>query len=491
MLFNLRSRKDLFYAAASLVLLSIPALLSLNSKTQLQVIRESGLLRVITTNTPSTYYIDKGKPAGFEYELSKAFADFLGVDLKIDIADNLAEVFTTMKQRDAHIAAAMLTVTADRLRSFEFSPPYIYSSATLIYRITQGRQPPANLSDLEGRRLTVIADSSYAELLQRLAADHPGLSWETTDDAAPVDLMEAVHQRSLDFTVLDENSFNAQRSFFPGVNSAFHLNDPQPIAWMQAPHPDQSLKRALARFFQREETQQLIRQLQEKYFARKNALDFFDTVTFKNDFRERLPELEPHFRTAEQETGLSWRLLAAIAYQESHWNPQAVSPTGVRGIMMLTRDTAREMGVSDRTNPQQSIIGGAHYLTQVLAKIPERIPEPDRTWLALAGYNIGFGHLEDARILTQRAGKNPDRWDDVKKFLPLLTKPQYYKSVKRGYARGYEPVTYVRNIRKYMALLNWETQLRHIRQKKAAEGRIVAEESIDRSKLVEQFSPAL
>ncbi|WP_169828928.1 membrane-bound lytic murein transglycosylase MltF [Marinobacterium jannaschii] len=474
-LFDLRKKKDLFHLLAMVALLCIPAILSYNSKTQLQVIRESGTLRVVTTNTHSTYFIERDKPAGFEYELVQAFADHLGVEAKFEIASNVGDVMETIQRRDAHLAAAMLTVTADRLRRFDFAPPYMYSASTVVYRITRGKEPPRSVQDMIGREVRIVANSSYEESLRRLQDQYPELSWQSSEEEATVELMEAVHQRKLDLTVLDEVSFNAQKSFFPGLNSGFTLDESQPLAWMLPPHPDESLKRALVRFFLRTETQTLIKNLKEKYFARRNQLDYFDTVTFKKDMKKRLPKLEQYFHMAEQETDIDWKLLAAIAYQESHWNPKAVSPTGVRGVMMLTRATAKEMGVKDRTDPRQSIMGGAHYLIKVMSKIPKRITGKDRFWMALAGYNVGFGHLEDARILASRAGENPDRWETVKKFLPLLTKPKYYKTVKRGYARGYEPVAYVRNIRKYIALLRWELQVNQIKKQRELEQLIEAE----------------
>ena len=162
-----------------------------------------------------------------------------------------------------------------------------------------------------------------------------------------------------------------------------------------------------------------------------------------------------------------------MGYQESHWNPDAVSPTGVRGIMMLTEATARQLGVEDRVDPRQSIFGGARYLRRIKRKIPERIAEPDRTWLALAAYNIGFGHLEDARILTQANGGDPDRWEDVREHLPLLADPKWHTRTRHGYARGGQPVHYVENIRYYYDVLLWldERQLgrRHARTTAARE----------------------
>lgn len=463
MLFDLKRRKDIIDLIGILILLIIPALIGYNSKTELQAIRESGSLKLVTRNTPSTYFLEKGKPVGFEYELAKAFAEHIGVKLEIIVAPSFSDLFTLVKNRDATIAAANLTITPQRLENFAFSPPYLHTSSALIYRIKQGNPAPKKLESVIGRTIVVPKNSSHIEVLKSLQIDNPELTWQESDEPA-IDLLEQVHEHKVDFTVMDEVTYNAQSSYFPGVNKSMLLNQPQPLAWMYSPHPDNSLKLALERFFEKESTQQLIKRLKVKYFQRENRLNFFDTITFRDQMESRYPKLEEYFHEAEAETGIGWKLLAAVAYQESHWNRKAVSPTGVRGIMMLTQATAKEMGIKDRTDAEQSIRGGARYLKKVIDKIPDRIQGEDRIWFGLASYNVGYGHLEDARILTQRGGKNPDKWEDVREFLPLLTKPRYYKTVKRGYARGYEPVIYVKNIQRYLELIRWDTQVRQMRE---------------------------
>jgi membrane-bound lytic murein transglycosylase F len=153
---------------------------------------------------------------------------------------------------------------------------------------------------------------------------------------------------------------------------------------------------------------------------------------------------------------MDWHLLAAVAYQESHWDPRAQSRTGVRGLMMLTLPTAREMGVDNRLDPGQSLRGGARYLKNIKRRLPDDISEPDRTWFSLAAYNIGMGHLEDARVITERQGGDPHVWREVMEHLPLLQKSKYYQDARYGFARGEEAVTYVQNIRHYYSILEWQ-----------------------------------
>ncbi|MFW1677512.1 membrane-bound lytic murein transglycosylase MltF [Pontibacter sp. JAM-7] len=492
-MFDLRRKKDAAHALLVLLVLCIPALLSWNSKTQLGAIQEAGVIKLVTRNSPNTYFLEKGEPAGFEYELGKAFADFLGVKLELIVPLDFSSIFTTMRQRDGHVAAAMLTATPEREQDFAFSPAYLETAAVLVYRITQGQKKPQKLTDAAtpDKQLMIIADSSHASLMQSLKLQQPELVWQETSDFSSVELMEMVHNQEIDYTIVDSVAYNAQHSFFPGLATAMEIGEPQPLAWMINPYYDNSLALALQRFFERETTQELIEQLKTKYFQRQNPLNFYDTAAFREHMQSRFPSLEQYFMMGEQETDIDWHLLAAVAYQESHWNPDAVSPTGVRGIMMLTNAAAADVGVTDRTDPQQSIIGGAHYLTQVMDKIPERIQGEDRVWFALAGYNVGFGHLEDARKLTSQGGKNPDNWDDVKQFLPLLTQEKYYTKVRYGYARGYEPVQYVRNIRRYLKLLRWEIQLLQARRLDAASDHDPDHPSWDPASVKENILPSL
>jgi membrane-bound lytic murein transglycosylase F len=197
-------------------------------------------------------------------------------------------------------------------------------------------------------------------------------------------------------------------------------------------------------------------QLIEQSSGDTRPFAYEESREFQTNLAERLPRYRAYFEQAAAKEGLDWRLLAAVGYQESKWDPHAESDVGARGVMMLTADTAQAMGVKDRSNPQANIFAGAHYLAEVRDKIPERIPEPDRTWFTLASYNVGFGHLEDARVITQSQGKDPDSWADVRERLPLLAQPRWFTQAKRGYARGWEPVQFVDRIQRFLTLLEWQ-----------------------------------
>ncbi len=256
----------------------------------------------------------------------------------------------------------------------------------------------------------------------------------------------------------DSHELAVNRHYYPELKPAFDLDEPQPLAWAFPRGEDNSLFLAAGAFFKLIMQDGTLEQVIERYFGHIETFDYVGTRRYQAHVEQRLPQYLDLFTEAADGIGTDWRLLAAIGYQESHWDPGAVSPTGVRGLMMLTRDAAKDLGIENRIDPAQSIRGGAEYLARMAKRLPEHIPEPDRTWMALAAYNVGLGHLEDARKLTIKNKGDPDRWVDVKKNLPLLSKKKWFQQTRYGYARGREPVRYVENIRTYYDILVWLTE---------------------------------
>jgi len=276
-------------------------------------------------------------------------------------------------------------------------------------------------------------------------------------DADKDDVLELLWQQVVDYTVLHAHEAALKRRFLPELRTAFELGTPQRLAWALPLDEDDSLLVEAGAFFAGLEDSGELARLLERYYGHLQQLDYVSVRRFMNAVVNRLPRYRPLFELAEARTGIDWRLLAAMGYQESHWQPDAESPTGVRGLMMLTQATAEQVGVEDRLDPGESIDGGARYLRGILDRLPGHIAEPDRTWLALAGYNVGYGHLEDARTLALDEGADPSHWLDVKQFLPLLREETWYQKTRYGFARGDEPVTYVDNIRGYYDILVWLT----------------------------------
>ena len=300
-----------------------------------------------------------------------------------------------------------------------------------------------------------------------LQKETPELQWLTNDTLDTDGLLYLLNERLIDYTIADSNQITLIRRFYPKLNVAFNISPARYLAWAFKKSDDLSLYNEAVTFFEKIKKNKVLEQLLERHYGHTRNIKYVGNCTFRLHLQSHLPHYQKLFQEAADKFSFDWRLLAAISYQESHWNRHAVSPTGVKGLMMLTQATANQVGVKDRTNPKESIFGGALYLKQRLKKIPARIPDPDRTWFALASYNIGFGHLEDARIITQKLGKNPDKWVDVKKALPLLTKKKWYSQAKHGYARGKEPVIYVDNIRSYLDLLIWYTSNKELKERSA------------------------
>lgn len=415
---------------------------------------ESGTLRVVTRNASTTHYYGTAGPTGLEFDLALGFADHLGVDLELYNAEEFTDILGDVANWRADMAAAGLTITPARTAKYAFSEPYHTVNQVLVYRM--GRRRPRSIEDVVNGQISVTGGSSFVETLLALQLTYPDLRWTEMPDASSVEeLLQQIASRELEYTVVDSTDLNINQNYFPSLRVGFELAIEQELGWAFRPYPDSSLRDAANEYLAQLNDNGRLQELKARYFERDHSLDYVGTRKFIRDVKDRLLKFQPTFEQAGDQNELDWQLLAAQSYQESHWNPKAVSPTGVRGLMMLTQATARQMGVANRTDPRESILGGARYLVMLKAKLPERITEPDRTYLALASYNVGFGHLEDARILTQKGGLNPDRWEDVRKFLPLLAQKKWYRQTRRGYARGWEPVIYVDNIRSYYGILEW------------------------------------
>ncbi|HEY4367284.1 MAG TPA: membrane-bound lytic murein transglycosylase MltF [Steroidobacteraceae bacterium] len=416
-----------------------------------QIIRD-GELRVVTRNLPSAYYLGASGPQGPEFDLAARFAAELGVKLYIYSVPNVGDVMRELESHRAHIAAAGLSRGVLLPQYTGFGPPYQQVREHLIFR--QGETRPRDLAQTIDAHIEVVGGSSHAATLEQLRVGAPKLSWVENPSAETEELLYRLSRHEFDYTVADSNEFAIGRAFHPDIRIAFDLSGGKSLAWAMDTR-DTSLLQRVTAYFASLKAEGRLASILDTYYGDTDRFDYIQSRVFMNDTEARLPQYRHWFREAADQVGVDWRLLAAIGYQESHWVPSATSPTGVRGLMMLTEETARALGIADRLDARASIFGGAQYFVRMRNQIPSRIPEPDRTWMTLAAYNVGIGHLEDARILTQMHAKNPDSWAEVREHLPLLTQTKWYSQVKRGYARGWEPVRFVENIRSYMDILDW------------------------------------
>ncbi|MCM0147632.1 membrane-bound lytic murein transglycosylase MltF [Photobacterium galatheae] len=418
-----------------------------DTRTELERIRDSGVLRVGTLNNQISYYIGPDGPTGLDYDLAQRFADKLGVKLEMQPVFSLSGLFPALTRNDVDLLAAGLTMTPERIRSFRAAPAYYYASQILVYK--KGKWRPRDVDDLAQNKgqLTVVRDSSHEKNLLELKKDHPALTWHAVDEVDSEELLRQVAVGELDYTVADSVDVALSQRIHPDIAVALELTDDQPIGWFLNPSNDDSLYALLIEFFGELKQTGELAKLEEKYFGHVDKFDYVDTRAFLRALESKLPRWEGLFKKYADE--FDWRLLAALSYQESHWNPRAVSPTGVRGMMMLTLPTAKSVGVQNRLDPEQSIRGGTEYLRRMVARVPDSIEPHEKVWFALASYNVGHGHMLDARRLTKQQGGNPDAWSDVKQRLPLLRQQKYYRQTRYGYARGDEALLYVENIRRY------------------------------------------
>jgi membrane-bound lytic murein transglycosylase F len=323
----------------------------------------------------------------------------------------------------------------------------------IVYR--EGKTRPYSAAQIDSSRLAVRTGSPQERMLERQRKTGAAkLTWIATAPSS-ADPLDAVMTGKADYSLVDAREFSFAHHIYPDIDVGFAMPAPRPTQWIvRRGSPD--LLKQVNRFFTSFIQSGELAQLERQSSGDTRPFEYEESRVFHEHVVEQLPLYQPWFTEASTQTGVDWHLLAAIGYQESKWNPKAASVDGALGLMMLTPDAAVAMGIKDRSDPRQNIIAGSRYYADVHAKIPERIHEPDRTWLALAAYNVGFGHLEDARIITQARGLNPDSWPDVRQELPLLAQERWYMRAKRGYARGWEPVQFVDRVQRVLTLLEWQ-----------------------------------
>ncbi len=427
----------------------------------LEKIKQSGELRVITRYGLTTYHKwPNGKVTGLEYELARRFAKKLGVKLRLFLAKNNTDILRLVANNHFHLAAAGLIATPSRQALVRFGPHYQDITQLFVYR-RGSKRPPNSLAELSAaKQINVTAGSHQIGILNTLKQNYPQLTWKELANVTPSELLKRIWKKEIQYSLVDSNEVLQERRFYPELQVAFNLSHRNHLAWaFPRTNHDNSLYIAAIQFFNQLRTKGELERLLERYYGHINnseTFNYYNMRVFYRNIKKRLPQYQNFFKSVASQYNLDWRFLAAISYQESRWNPAAVSKTGVKGLMMLTKSTAQEMGVKDRKDPLESIQGGTKYFLAIKKRIPQQIPEPDRTWFALAAYNVGLGHIRDIRQLTKNQGDNPDHWVDIKKHLPKLSQKEWYKHMNYGAARGYEPIHFVKNIRRFHDILVME-----------------------------------
>lgn len=405
-------------------------------------------MRIVTLNSPTTVYEGRNGLTGFEHDLASTYADHLGLKLQIIIVHNVEEVLDTLQADQADIAAAELTITEGRKEHFRFSTPYMHTVPLVVCnrKVIDADDAVPNL--------VLATGTSFVEALKGTDLHFASIQEEPV--SVEVLLTQVAHGRA-DCTMADSHVYELHRRYLPSLRKRDVVAEHTSIAWAVAgghSWRNVSLLRDLDYWLQQESTQKRISLLEQRYFSfGKEEFDYVDLARLRRAIRNTLPRYEAAFKSAAQRYKLPWEELAAVAWQESRWRPDATSHTGVRGMMMLTQVTAQEQGVHDRTNAKQSIMGGARYLASMKRQLPDSILPGERLKFALAAYNMGMGHVMDARLLATWRGKNPNKWEEVAPLLPLLQDRDVYKELPHGYARGIEAQEYVASVRNFADII--------------------------------------
>ena len=413
----------------------------------LDKIKQRGTLIVLTTNRATTYHYDRDNNlSGPEYDMTADFAKNLGVAVEYKVYNSTNDVIVALRNHEGDIAAAGLTITPARQNEFDFGPVYQETEEYLVCHRKHARIK--NREDMKGINVTIAAGTSFIKTM----ANYPELSLTVSDQHDTAELLAQVATKEIECTVSDSTLYSIERRYLTNLMNKYTLAKATKLAWML--NTDcQDLQDAINTWFATFKENGQLNEMLNKYYGFVEIFDYVDTHKFLRRIKTRLPPYKNFFLEAAKKNNISPSLLAAQSYQESHWNRKAKSPTGVRGLMMLTQPVAKSLGVTNRLHASQNIFAGAKFHAK-MKKMVGQIAEPDRTWLALAAYNIGRGHFQDAQKLARKMGKDSNKWHEIKEILPLLAKKQYYKDLRYGYARGNEPVQYVMRIRGYNELLH-------------------------------------
>lgn len=417
-----------------------------------EAVQSRGELIVGTINTPTTYFIGRDGPAGPEFELASAFAAANGLRARFELYPSAQEVLHALFDGKIDLAAAGLSESRERNEQFAPGPVYQQEPQQVVCR--RGGNKPRGLRSLSAQplNLQVPVGTSYANSLRAVKVHQTELVWTEVPGTTSNALLQRVWHRDIDCTVARANEVAVSRRIYPELEVAFDFPKSDRLVWYM-PREARALRTKLRYWVEGVRRNGELNAVLERYYGHVDPFDYVDVKRFQQRIASHLPKYRPWFEAAARESGLRWTLLAAQAYQESHWNPRAQSATGVRGIMMLTLETAGALGVTDRLDPKPNVFAGAKHLTSLRARLPEEIQEPERTWFALAAYNVGIGHLQDAQALALKLGRNPYSWAEMKTVLPLLEEAEYYSQTQYGYARGNEPVRYVDRVREYEDVL--------------------------------------
>ena len=406
-------------------------------------LKKRRLLRMITRNNAMTYFIHRGRQVGFEYELIKEFADRHDLRLDIVIPDSHADLLAYLNEGKGDVVAAAMTITEERGKQAAFTLPYNEVDELVVVRADE--DSIASLADLAGRTVHVRQSSSFYTTLMALADSIAGLQVvPLPDDLETEDILAGVEAGRYDITLCDSNLLDVELAYGRALKAAFSIK-PTVLGWaVRRDNP--ALLAALNQYVQEEKGGLFFNMMKKRYFKNKRTITRAKD-SLRVDLSGRLSPYDELVKKYARQYGQDWRLITAQMYQESKFDPEATSWVGARGLMQIMPVTGLELGFTDLHDPEENIHAGVKYLSQLVNRFDPQIPIEERTRLALAAYNVGYGHVLDARRLAREKGWNPDKWfGHVEQAMRLLAKPAYHKRSRYGFCRCGQPVHYVGNI---------------------------------------------
>ena len=449
MLFRYKLIRIITYALFYFVLINTNGCSKESSK--LKQIKSNGILRIALVADPPRYFPNKVKERGYDFELVSHYATSIDVELEIIKTNTSNEIIFLLNQGKVDIGILGSSPEFDQ-KNIKNVVTYNNSKWYVIGN-RANRQLPKSIDSIEPNTMIVANGSNASFILHSIKEDYPSLLWDELKNTNVRSILERINENHSKISIISEDIYVYYQYLFPETKKIFVLPIKYPSRWLVKNNNNLSFLYSINSFFNKYKQNGKLEKIGKTYYEHLNAFDYVDIRYYLKRIDKKLPKYKKYFVEAAKNSALDARIIAAVSYQESHWNRKARSPTGVRGMMMLTLDTAKRVGVKNRLNAKQSIFGGAKYLKILYESLSNTIKEPDRLWFALAAYNIGLGHVEDARTITKSQGDNPNSWIDVEKHIPKLSQKKWYKKTKYGFARGHESIEFVKRVRRYYDIL--------------------------------------
>lgn len=410
---------------------------------------KKGELTVITRNTPHCYYLYSGHPIGFEYDLAKAFADFLGVKLNVKIVKNETDLIPTLRNGQGAFIAASISFPKEKQKDVLLSNEYMEIRQHIV--VHRDNQSVHWAEDLSGKAVHVRKDSPYHRRLEQLKEQGITLSIIPHIDMPTEELIRRVVTGKIEVTIANNNTAMLNRLYYPESFIAGPITDKKGVAWAVNPGSEELLER-INSFFAAIKKNGAFDEIYERYYTEAVDFDYNGINHYHEAIRTKLPKYSKIIKREAKKHGIDWILIAAQIYQESRFNPKARSHAGAYGLMQLIRPTAKSLGVKNILNPAENIKAGVKHLKN-LNNFFKGAKGTDRLFISLAAYNVGKGHILDAQDLARKKGLNPNKWSSLATTLPLLSQERYYSRSRYGYCRGMEPVNYIKQIIVYYDIL--------------------------------------